>query len=283
MSVPSTIIRGMEQHETGKDLYVTEIGFYPKAAHHYRIRPNGGADHIFIYCINGQGWFEVNGSKKKVAENQFFIIPAGMPHSYGAAESAPWTIYWIHFQGQKAQSLVAPLMRNGCNRIDVSDESRIEHRIQLFEEIYAAVESGFTYENMLYSGLCLYHFLGTLLYVKQFRQIGIGKVRGDVVDLAIHYMHENMEKDISMYDLVKLLGYSSSQFNVIFKQRVGIPPKQYYLQLKVREACKYLNFTNMKINQLCYKVGIEDPFYFSRIFTKIMGCSPIEYREMKKG
>jgi AraC-like DNA-binding protein len=85
-----------------------------------------------------------------------------------------------------------------------------------------------------------------------------------------------------MSDLVKFSGYSTSQFNSIFRQRTGISPKQYYTQLKIREACKYLNFTDMKVNQLCYKVGIGDPFYFSRLFTKVMGCSPSEYRSMQK-
>ncbi|MDR0415450.1 MAG: AraC family transcriptional regulator [Prevotellaceae bacterium] len=281
--VPPTIIRNMERHEIGKDLHITEIGFYPKATHHYRKRFNGSAEHIFIYCTNGQGWFEANSVRQRITENQFFIIPMGVPHSYGAAENTPWTIYWIHFKGDKALQLIQPLTRNKYNHIDIDDNSRIEQRITLFEEIYTTLEGGFTNDNMLYSALCLYHFLGTLIYIKQFRRIKSGKSKGDVVDLAIHYMRENMEKEVSMSNLVESLGYSTSQFNTIFKSRIGMNPKQFYLQMKIREACKYLNFTSMKVNQLCYKVGIDDPFYFSRIFTKIMGCSPMEYREAQKG
>ena len=44
-----------------------------------------------------------------------------------------------------------------------------------------------------------------------------------------------------------------------------------------------LDNTDMKINQICYKVGMEDAYYFSRLFTKMMGMSPKEYRETKKG
>jgi len=39
----------------------------------------------------------------------------------------------------------------------------------------------------------------------------------------------------------------------------------------------------MKINQICYKIGIEDCFYFSRLFSKVMGMSPSCYKQMKKG
>ncbi|MDR3366747.1 MAG: AraC family transcriptional regulator, partial [Prevotellaceae bacterium] len=245
--------------------------------------PKGGAEHIFIYCTNGQGWVEVNGRRRKVHENQFFIVPLGAPHSYGAAELNPWTIYWIHFKGEKSLPLALPLINSECNTIEISENSRIEDRLRLFEEIYSAIDSGFTTDSMLYAGLCLHHFLGTLLYVEQFRRTGASNDENDVVNLVIHYMRENMEKEVSMAELVKFSGYSTSQFNSIFKQRMGISPKQYYMQLKIREACKYLNFTDMKVNQLCYKVGVEDPFYFSRLFSKVMGCSPSEYRAMQKG
>jgi YesN/AraC family two-component response regulator len=39
----------------------------------------------------------------------------------------------------------------------------------------------------------------------------------------------------------------------------------------------------MKINQISIMIGFDDPFYFSRIFTKTMGVSPTEYRSKKKG
>jgi len=35
------------------------------------------------------------------------------------------------------------------------------------------------------------------------------------------------------------------------------------------------------MNQICYKIGIEDPFYFSRLFSKAKGMSPTEYRQRK--
>ena len=43
-----------------------------------------------------------------------------------------------------------------------------------------------------------------------------------------------------------------------------------------------LDTTDMKINQVCHKIGIDDPFYFTRVFTKMMGCSPKNYHMQKK-
>ena len=38
----------------------------------------------------------------------------------------------------------------------------------------------------------------------------------------------------------------------------------------------------MKINMICYKVGIDDPLYFSRMFSKAVGMSPLEYRKKNR-
>lgn len=41
--------------------------------------------------------------------------------------------------------------------------------------------------------------------------------------------------------------------------------------------------TSMRVNQICHKVGFDDSYYFSRVFSRTMGMSPREYRERSKG
>ena len=54
-------------------------------------------------------------------------------------------------------------------------------------------------------------------------------------------------------------------------------------QLRMSHACHLLDFSTLHINQICHKVGISDPYYFSRVFTATMGISPSEYRRQPKG
>ena len=51
-----------------------------------------------------------------------------------------------------------------------------------------------------------------------------------------------------------------------------------YRILTIDRACQLLLHTNMKINQVALKLGFDDPYYFSRIFKKIVGTSPKDYR-----
>src|SRR4051812_26544000 len=71
-------------------VYVTQIGYFPKAAFHYRERKNGCFENIFIYCVRGKGWYTVNNKKFEVGVNEFLIIPAtGAELKYGADEKDP--------------------------------------------------------------------------------------------------------------------------------------------------------------------------------------------------
>ena len=96
-------------------------------------------------------------------------------------------------------------------------------------------------------------------------------------------MKENLEKRLTLADLAAHTGYSPSHFSVLFSKRTGYAPLTYFNQLKIQQACQLLDFTDMKINQICFKIGIEDTYYFSRLFSKVMGIPPREYKKQKKG
>ena len=154
----------------------------------------------------------------------------------------------------------------------------------MFEEIFHTLELGYSHENLLYACSIFYHFLGTLRYLQQYRDAARSDTGdNDIVTTAIHFMKENIEKKLTLNEVATHVGFSVSYFTVLFNQRTGCAPMAYFNQLKMQLACQLLDFTDMKVNQICYKVGIEDTYYFSRLFSKIMGMSPIEYRKLKKG
>lgn len=280
--LPASLTAEAEHDPFRRHLHITDIGYYPKAEDHYRSREKGINQHILIYCVEGKGWFQLNGQQHHVGKDQFFILPAGLPHAYGADPRAPWTIYWVHFKGEVAGTFTEGLQVP--TDILPGNDSRICERIGTFEEIFNTLKNGYSKENLDYATSCFYYFLGSFKFMGKYRDSGKNKEHEkNTVERAIHYMRENIEKKLSLADISNYLCYSPSHFSAIFNKRTGYSPLSYYLQLKIQQACYYLDFTDMKINQICHKIGIDDPYYFSRLFTKQMGLSPTDYRKHKKG
>lgn len=279
--LPISILREMETDVVASLLYITDIGYYPKALYHFRERTEPIDQYVLIYCVDGEGWYRLRNREHKITPNQYFVLPAGEPHAYGANMENPWTIYWIHFKGK----LASEFAHQAASPIGVrpSVHSRISDRIDMFEEIYHTLKMGYGRENLLYACSVFHHYLGTLRYMQQYRDVvSEYDKQVDIVTAAIHYMQENIEKKLSLSEIARHIGYSSSYFSVLFSQRTGSSPLAYFNQLKIQKACQLLDFTDMKINQICYKVGIADNYYFSRLFHKIMGISPMEYKKLKK-
>lgn len=281
--LPIPVVNDYSTTELGSLLYITDIGIYPKADFHYRKREKKEVmQYVLIYCAEGEGWYEIESQTYKVTANQVFILPKNKAHSYGSNRKQPWTIYWIHFDGQAASYFAEDLSKPML--ISPQNDSRIEERFKLFEEIFSTLRNGYSKSNLEYSTTALFHFLGSIKSLTAYRNCThCLSQQKDIADEAIHYMRENIRKRLSLKQIADYLGISSSHLSSVFQKKTGYSPLNYLSHLKIQEACHYLDFSDMKINQISLMIGFDDPFYFSRLFSKVMGVSPSDYRSRKKG
>lgn len=262
------------------DLAVHSMGYFPKADHHFINRESGCGEYILIYCSQGEGWFVLDGKKHTVSKNQFFILPPETPHSYGSSEHAPWYIYWAHFKGRKAPYIYRQLQ--GVRSIDIEDDSRIADRLAFFDELLNIMESETSEETVNYVNLSFNHLISSFLYVSTYRKArhtGEKAEKTFFISLATHYMNEHIEQRLTLKDLADHFNYSESYFYRLFYKETKYAPITYFLHLKVERACQLLKNTRLKINQISFKLGFEDSYYFSRLFKKTTGLSPKQYRE----
>lgn len=259
-----------------QQVYITDIGYYPRARFHHVERPQGISQHIIIYCINGHGWAEIGKKKIEVAPSQFMAIPAHTPHRYGSDADDPWTIYWIHFKGQISQYIVDLILKNAPNYKPTLAYNA--NRIKLFDEIYDNLEKGYSDDTLKYVNMTFQHFLSSLLYEDKFNNQEAER-ENHVVEQTIELMQKRVGEVVSLNEFADFANLSVSHFSVLFRNKTGYSPIEYFNHLKIQKACQYLTFTRMSIKEMAILLGIEDQYYFSRMFAKLMDIPPTEYRK----
>ena len=137
----SPMIIEMEENDPlVSSLYITDIGHYPMAEHHHRVRQEAIDQYVLIYCVDGSGWYVLKGQRYEVKRNQYFILPAGTPHEYGATEGERWTIYWVHFRGEHASVYAEGAQKP--QEVKAAMNSNISNRNNIFEEILSTLHFG---------------------------------------------------------------------------------------------------------------------------------------------
>jgi AraC-like DNA-binding protein/mannose-6-phosphate isomerase-like protein (cupin superfamily) len=277
--IPRTILsQKCNKNEIIGNLYITDLGYYPKAQYHYRERPQGADQHILIYCHEGAGKVTIKETEYQITSGDFIIIPIKTAHSYEADEKNPWTIYWVHFKGSTSDAILSLLEKQtGSYKGFVRSNEII---LSLFNEMYNQLARGYGTDNLMYTNMCLWHFLTTFIYNSKYHP-SAPLSHKDPIDVAIDFLSKNVEKPLTLEEIARKINLSPSHFSFTFKKKTGFSPIEYFNHLKVQKACQYLLFTTLRIKEIAQELGIEDPYYFSRLFTKIMGTSPNEYRDKK--
>ena len=91
-------------------------------------------------------------------------------------------------------------------------------------------------------------------------------------------MLARLDKQLDINDLAAQLNLSSSRFAHLFKEQLGVGPKTWINDLRMQQARKLLLQSADSIATVGRRVGYDDPNYFTRYFSKSMGCSPREFR-----
>ena len=262
-------------------LAVTDIGYFPRAQYHFRQRPQGCDTAIFMYCSAGSGFYSVNGAEKNIlAAKQFIIIPPNTPHVYGASDENPWSVYWVHLKGTFFQPVYTMLSRH--LPLKISDIMWEELR-GLFRRCFTLLKAPYTMAEYFY--LC--QLVGTIaaLTVCAEKEPGLhfAAKNNQYLKNALAFMEEHIHESISLKALTAAVHLSPSHLHNIFHQSTGYSPVDYFLRSKIQAASRDLYFSTIPIKDIAAVYGIEDPYYFSRLFKKIMGVSPMKYRSQIKG
>ncbi|MCI5530013.1 MAG: AraC family transcriptional regulator [Blautia sp.] len=103
-----------------------------------------------------------------------------------------------------------------------------------------------------------------------------------ILSHAFEYIRQNCLQHISVEELAKFCHCSSSYLSHIFKKRTSVNINTYINKIRIERSKNYLLNSGETIAEIAISTGFNDPNYYSRVFTKIIGISPTEFRRRFK-
>ena len=273
----------MDFKDKSRPLIVGSCGIYRLSEHPKMptYRPRGRVDFQIIYIAAGCGHFHFDAVDNET------IVPAGNIVIFRPKELQKYEyygkdkteVYWIHFTGSDVKNILRKYGFPDNERIFPVGTSMEYERIfkRIIIELQRCQDN---YEEML--TLLLRHLL--IIFQRELtrEQVLKNEYLDHEMDTAVTYFNENYNRDINIEEYATSKGMSVSWFIRSFKKFTGSTPMQFIVALRVNNAQVLLETTNYSINEISKIVGYDNQLYFSRLFHKLKGFSPREYRKTRK-
>ena len=251
-----------------------------------------------IYCVTeGEARLHIESPLSEIVNlrpGHLYIIPAYTTHSYEC--HGVFGHYYLHvYEGFKketgvmerydlpteveAQAGDEELMAEMCRR---HPEARLpESNPQSYDNTGKFTDYVRRYNDMpLHEKMQLRG--ATLILFSRFMEHAKEKLwtRDERLVRVLAHIHQCIYEDISIETLAEVACVSKPYLIRVFKHELGMSPLQYINHKKVERAQLLLLTEDMAVKEVAYSLGFNDHSYFIRLFKKITGRTPMEYRQM---
>jgi AraC family transcriptional regulator of arabinose operon len=255
----------------------THAGVFPCAEGHYCEREAGCGDLVVIVCAAGLGWSRWDSpaaTKRSVARGECLLLPPGMYHAYGADDKSPWTIHWMHMAGPALAGLLPALGAPGI--LCGVDLDRIA---KACDRAWSELATGSEMEFALRAAGPAWDVVLTLIAHRLAPPL---REKADVRVLrAEAIMRERTSERLSLPEIARMVGCSVPHLAALFHLHRGESPMRRYNRIRMNDAARLLSSTGMKVATVAARLGYDDPFYFSRCFSKVHGVPPSLWRKRR--
>lgn len=275
--VPRTITKTLTENPLACELYPKASGFYKQANKHTMLR-RVHDDNLLIYCVAGAGSFSVEQSQHSIGKGDLLILPSGVAHAYRASDDNPWSIYWIHFSGSKSEQFIEYLQGEKNHlTIPVGVNSNL---INSFDLLLESLQSSIHLSSYIHASSILRQIL---THIPLLKPLAKAQRLSHQFDLErVHaIMQSSLHGQLDLETLANSVNLSKFHFIKRYKELTNTTPINYFLHLKIERACHLLDISTKPVKEISYNLGYEDTYYFSRLFKKVMGISPKQYRQMR--
>lgn len=237
--------------------------------------------HLLHYIHSGKGTYHSAGRSYQLGAGHSFWLFPGIPGTYAADPSDPWTYSWVAFSGDGLSHYLdlAGLTPNHPIHQHAEPECLEAYLAELMD--YGAAPSA---ASQLHAVGILCRLLASMVENSTIGQLPAfscsNSSRSWYLDKALSYMQDHYAlPGLTVSSLAKHVGLERSYFAKLFADELHQTPHQFLLRYRLEKASRLLTHTDLPIADVAASAGFQDPVYFTRVFRKHIGCPPSDFRK----
>lgn len=255
-------------------LHLQEIGKLQAKRIHRSSRRNL-ASYLFFMVLSGSGKLGYDSTEYTLSPGDCVFIDCRKPYYHETAEDL-WELKWIHFYGPNLTNIYDKYMERGgspCFHPDSPDKF-----MTIWDKTYRTADSSDYIRDMRINETL--NTLLTLLMEESWHPEyhRNGSKKQNLLEIK-NYLDEKYLEKITLEGLSEKFYINKFYLTRVFKEQFGISIISYILQIRITHAKQLLRFTDKTIETIGIESGIGPLNYFSRMFKKVEGITPSEYRQ----
>lgn len=242
-------------------------------------RRNDLSSYLFFLVKRGAGTLKYHGQSVALSAGDCVFIDCKSGYSHSTSQHL-WTLQWVHFSGPTLPGIYQKyLERGGPSVFHPATLSAFEGALDRLYTIAGAAD----YLRDMHINEELTRLL-TLLMAESWHPEGISNTTAKKQSLLSvrDYLDQNFAQKITLDHLAEEFFMNKYYLSHLFKEQFGLTVVEYLSNIRITHAKQLLRFSSLTAEAVGIACGMPDANYFSRVFRKLEGISPSEYRRIWK-
>jgi len=260
-------------------MYLQETGTLQALSSHTSKRSRL-ASFLFFCVKKGSGTLSYEGVAYSLSAGDCVFLDCNKTYAHNTAEDL-WCLQWVHFDGPRLSQIHDKFMTD--NTSPVFRPISLMPYENLLTELQELSGLDSNVRDMRISEKLMALLAQIMSDCENRESTGILPAKSLILSDIKNYLEAHFRDKITLDDLSGLFYIDKYYLTRRFKQHYGVTVNTYLQHLKITHAKHSLRFTDDSIEKISIDCGIDDPNYFARLFKKIEGLSPGEFRRSWKG